>query len=93
MLSKKRKNNINNSESCKVLIKELDSFTIFDNLFNNDIDMDDIVVEVDEIIDDLDFTNWIDIDDDELDFINVSMLVLKFSCLAITSTGITRLRG
>jgi hypothetical protein len=68
MSSKKRK-----LESCKILI--LDSFTIFDNLFNNeniinDEIIDDMVVQVDEIIDDIDFTNWIDIDEDELDFIN-----------------------
>ena len=68
MSSKKRK-----LESCNIFI--LDSFTIFDNLLNNeniinDEIIDDMVVQVDEIIDDIDFTNWIDIDEDELDFIN-----------------------
>ncbi len=84
MLIKKRKNdNINNSKSTKILIKELDSFTIFDNLFNNtemkfDELIDDIIVKVDEINNDIDFTNWIDIDidKDEIDFINSFIYLL-----------------
>ena len=73
-------------KNSKRLIKELDSFTIFDNLFNdeqlnnsndnliNDELIDDMIVEVDEINDDIDFSYWIDIDDDELDFINYNFI-------------------